>query len=93
MGGTEKKELKEVIDAFVKFSLKTGARAKGEIWVRHTEWEGTLIDVRDSNHESPEMIVTGWRPRGSNKTLGEVWEEGEENLEETILTRGSRDVS
>ena len=60
-----------MMDAYVNFSLKTGSRAKGEIWVRHTEWEGTLIDLRESNHESPKLVVAGWRAKGSNKTLGE----------------------
>ena len=92
-GETEKIELQEVMDAYVTFSLKTGSRAKGEIWVRHTEWEGALIDLRESNHETPKLVVAGLRATGSNKTLGERWEEEEENLEETILTKGLRDVS
>ena len=91
-GETEKRELKEVMETYVDFSLRTGSRARGEIYVRHVEWEGVLIDVRESNHESPSLVLAGWRPRGKNKTIGERWEEGEENLEETILTRGSRDV-
>ena len=92
-GETERRELQEVMEAHMTFSLKTGLRAKGEIWVRHTEWEGALIDLRESNHESPKLVVAGWRARGSNKTLGERWEEEEENLEETILTKGPRDFS
>ena len=70
-GETEKRELQEAMDAYVNFSLKTGSRAKGEIFVRHTEWEGALVDVRESNHESPRLVVARWRSRGNNKTLGE----------------------
>ena len=89
---TEKKELKEIMETYIDFSLKTGSRAKGEIYVRHVEWEGVLVDVRESNHESPSLVVAGWRKRGKNKTRGERWEESEGDLEETILTRRSNDV-
>ena len=71
-GETERRELQEVMDAYITFSLKTGSRAKGEIWVRNKEWEGALIDLREHNHETSKLVVAGWRARGSNKTLGEI---------------------
>ena len=52
-----------------------------------------MIDLREHNSESPKLVVTGWRARGSKKTLGQMWEEGERDLEESILTRGPRCVS
>ena len=50
-----------------------------------------MVDVRVDIHESPSLIVTGWRKRGE-KTRGEKWEESERDMEETILTRRSNDV-
>ena len=52
-----------------------------------------MVDVRENIHESPILIVTGWRKKGKNKTKGEKWEEGERDMEETILTRRSKDVA
>ena len=92
-GEREKEELQEVMEAYTDFSIKSGARAKGEIFIRHVEWEGVMVDIRESIHESPSLIVTGWRKRGKNKTKGERWEESERDMEETILTRRSKDVA
>ena len=89
----EKEELQEVMEAYVDFSTRSSARAKGEIFIRHVNWEGFMVDVRESIHESPSLIVTGWRKKGKNKTKGEKWEEGERDMEETILTRRSKDVA
>ena len=49
-GEREKKELQEIIEAYIDFSIKSGARTKGEIFVRHVEWEGVMVDVRESIH-------------------------------------------
>ena len=51
-----------------------------------------MVDVRESSHEDPSIIVTGWRNKGE-KTRGEKREEETRDMEETILTRRSKDVA
>ena len=88
----EREELCEVIEAYCDFSTRSGAKARGEIFVRHANWHGIMVDIRESIHEDPGLIVTGWR-RKYEKTRGELWEEKERNMEETILTRCSKEVA
>ena len=91
-GKGEREELCEVMEAYCDFSTRSGARAKGEIFTRHANWQGVMIDIRESIHEDPSLVVTGWR-RKHGKTRGEMWEEKERSLEETILTRRSEEVA
>ena len=58
-GEIEKKELQEIMETYIDFSIKSGLRAKGEIFVWHVEREGGLVDVRENNHESPNLVVAG----------------------------------
>ena len=51
-----------------------------------------MVDVRENSHEDPSLIVTGWRKK-DEKTRGEKWEEETRDMEETILTRRSKDVA
>ena len=88
----EREELCEVMEAYCDFSIRSGARARGEIFIRHANWQGIMVDIRESIHEDPSLIVTGWR-RKDEKTRGEMWEEKERNMEETILTRRSKEVA
>ena len=74
------------MEAYCDFSTRSGARAKGEIFIRHANWQGIMVDIRESIHKDPSLIVTGWR-RKYEKTRGEIREEKERNMEETILTR------
>ena len=40
----EKEELQEVMEAYVDFSTRSGARAKGEIFIRHVNCEGVMVE-------------------------------------------------
>ena len=87
----EKKQLSDVIEAYCDFSTRSGAYARGEIFVHHENWHGVLVDTRENAHEDPNIIVMGWK-RKQEKTKGELWEK-EHQHEETILTRRSREVA
>ena len=87
----EKKQLWDVIDAYCDFSTRSGAFGIGEIYVRHQDWQGVLVDIRENAHEDPNVVIMGWK-RKQEKTKGELWEE-EHQHEETILTRRSREVA
>ena len=58
-GEGEREELQEVMEAYSDYSTRSGARAKGEIFIRHINWEGVMEDVWENIHESPSLIVTG----------------------------------
>ena len=60
-GVTERKELEEVMETYKTFSLVTGSRTKGEIWVRNKGWEGSMIDLREHNSVHANIVLTGWR--------------------------------
>ena len=87
-GVTERKELEEVLETYKTFSLETGSRAKGEIWVRNKGWEGSIIDLREHNSVQPTIVVTGWRRRtdtGVNKSVCDSlrWESPIQGVGET----------
>ena len=42
-GEGEREELQEVMEAYSDFSTRSGARAKGEIFIRHVNWEGVMV--------------------------------------------------
>ena len=87
----EEKQLHDVVEAYCDFSTRSGAYGIGEIFVRHENWHGVLVDTRENAHEDPNIIVMGWK-RKQEKTKGELWEK-EHQYEETILTRRSREVA
>ena len=88
----EREELCQVMGAYCDFSSHSGAKAKGEIFTRSTNWQGVMLDIWENIHDDPSIVVTGWR-RKQGKTRGEMWEEKERSLKETILTRRSEEVA
>ena len=87
----EKKQLSDVIEAYCDFSTRSGAYARGEIFVRHENWHGVLVDTRENAHEDPNIVIMGWK-RKQEKIMGELWEK-EHQYEETILTRRTQEVA
>ena len=87
----EKKHLRDVIEAYCDFSTRSGAYARGEIYVRHGDWHGALMDTRENAHEDPKIVVMGWKKK-QGRVMGELWEK-EHQYEETILTRRTQEVA
>ena len=87
----EKKHLRDVIEAYCDFSTRSGAYARGEIYVRHGDWHGALMDTRENAHEDPKVVVMGWEKK-EGRVMGELWEK-EHQYEETILTRRTKEIA
>ena len=70
----ERRELEEVMETYKTFSLATGSRTKGEIWVTNKGWEGSMIDLSEHHPEQPTIMLTGWKPV-IEKESGERWKQ------------------
>ena len=90
-GEEEKEQLRDVIAAYCQFSIRTGAYARGEFYVRHGDWHGALMDIRENVHEDPKVVVMRWEKK-EGKDMGELWEK-EHQYEETILIRRTKEIA